>query len=250
MVMNGGGLNVLSILADTKVRGKTLAANECSALLEFLREAKIRGPYQRMAAVKNEVMVILHGQPNLPDPWDRLLATLYADAAQPVEIRDYALQHLFTWYEEIHYTPPNSVRSEQLVRMEKVFCQGTQEIDSEIAGTALLGLHRLSQQAMVADRTRIITSSLAVAGDSGANAMSRSTALQICAPAGASGVLPTARKLAQETDSIALRCAAIAALGELGGVPELELLRGLPSKPDCDAAVRAATRKLTFKLRG
>ena len=49
------------VLSQLKARGSALSAEECRALYDFLKDPSLRGPYQRMAAIKNDVLSLLRG---------------------------------------------------------------------------------------------------------------------------------------------------------------------------------------------
>jgi hypothetical protein len=248
-----------SLLSDDKVytiiefiveSGKFLSAEECLALYEFLKKPCLKVAPHRLAGIKNAVLHILRGQTNLPKPWDEMLADLFLDRKQIVTMRDYALQHLFTWYEELRTSNTSTLVEKPFLRMEAIFWQGTGEIDSEIGGTALLGLHYLSQQIENIDRERIQKSALDLTANQQASILSRATALQICGQLGLIEALPVAIQLTRGTSPIPLQCSAIAALGELGGAAELDLLETLLKKTESgslNAAIIRSIKQLTAK---
>jgi hypothetical protein len=231
-----------------KGRGRTLSAGECRCIVGLIRTAFPDVPSPRLAWIKNEALRLLLGQRNLPAPCDEVLARLFLDEALPVVIRDYALQHLFAWYGELLRGGPEPARAAALERMESVFWEAGKATDSEIAGTALLGLCSLAESGspLAPERPKLGAAALGVLQDPAASPLSRVTALQVCARLGVTNALPIAARWAASNEPTATRCSAIAALGELGGAPEMALLARLPTDREgrLAPAVRNALKQL------
>ncbi len=240
-------------LEGFRQRGKSLTAAECQGLYEFLREPFPDIPPHRLGGIKNEVLRVLRGQASLTAPWDRMLADLVADRSVPLTVRDYALQHLFNVYEQLWREQPGPASEDALSRMEAVFWSATKETGSEMAGTALLGLSSLAADSMSTGyaTSNVVSAALGVLGVDRADELSQITSLQVCARLGATEALAVAARLAAAPGPIPLRCSAIAAIGALGGEPEIALLNGLAGEPNggLEAALAQAINHLTTRIR-
>ncbi len=245
--------NIYRQVDGLRRRGKSLTAGECKGLYQFLKEPFLNIPPHRLAGIENEVLHILRGQANLAAPWDRMLADLVADKSVPHVVRDYGLQHLFNVYEQLRREQPGAAGADDFDRMERVFWSATSETESEMAGTALLGLSSLLSDGMTSNYTAsdVASAALGVLGAGEATQLSRLTGLQVCARLGVREALPAATQLASAPRPIPVRCSAIAAVGELGGEPELALLNGLAgeSDPAIAVAVNQAVHHLTTRIR-
>ena len=58
--------------------------------------------------------------------------------------------------------------------------------------------------------------------------------MQSCTSLGVSDAIPTARTLAQSSQSLPLRMAAMAAIGKFGGTQDIELLQSILSSPQTE----------------
>ena len=106
------------------------------------------------------------------------------------------------------------------------------ERENSNAGTALLGLDKLSRNHAEFDRKQIDAAMVDLAGDDQASVANRITALRMCGERGNVQALETARNLARNGDTTMLRCAAIATLGELGTEEDLALLETYAASTD------------------
>lgn len=230
-----------------------LSHAEREALYDYLRghEAETNGPMR--GVLKNDVILALRNQQPPPKELAGVLLGMFYDKEQDSVIRNYALQHLATWYDQ---------SAEKAPVLEALWA-GTTDADASIVGTALIGLSRLAQSGTgfqpvspqrVADidRARLTTVASAVAADSSGSDVARMTALQVCAELGIKDVLPTAVDLAQGAGSVPLRMSALAALGALGGADQAPLLNRLlaADDPRIQTAARAALRRLEARRNG
>jgi hypothetical protein len=237
-----------------RVLGDSIPAAECQAFLDVLRNPYPEIAAPRLAWIRNDILHLLRGQSNLPKPWDEVLEDLFYHAGSPVVLRDYALQHLFRWYDELSAAAaPSTTNIPALHRMEQVFWQATEAVDSEIAGTALLGLAALQEAGRMSNHgpSELQAVALNVLESSEANPLSRLTALQVCSCLGVTNALPVATELARDPGRFALRCSAIAAMGELGGSQELAGLNAMTEEPGGSpmaAALTNAIRRLNARI--
>jgi hypothetical protein len=114
---------------------------------------------------------------------------------------------------------------ERLLR--KAYQEALKEKDKTMAGTALIAVERLSRDHAEFDRKKVEETALALATDERCGEASRITAMRICGMTGATNVLPSARITAQTGESVTLRMAAIATVGDLGGREDMELLKAM-----------------------
>ena len=107
------------------------------------------------------------------------------------------------------------------------------EVDSSIAGTALIGFEQLSRRYPEFDRAEAVAAAQALAADPAATPGVRGTALQVCALVQADAALPLAQELARSgTAGVPLRMAAIATVGDLGNRRDVAFLETLLSSTD------------------
>ena len=142
------------------------------------------------------------------------------------------MQHLVTHYENLELANSAAVSASQLAEEEtirRVLHEALKEVDSSIAGTALLGLSQLAQDHPGFDRQQIAAAALKLAGEGAAGELTRITALQVCGRLGLKEALPVVSQVAKEGETMALRISAVAALGVLGGIEVKPFLQGLLS---------------------
>jgi hypothetical protein len=213
--------------------------------------------------IKNDVILALKSQEPPPQELPGVLLSMFYDQAQDPVIRNYALQHLGTWYERV---------AEKTQVLDALWA-GTTDADPSIQGTALIGLGRLVQASSGSqptsagatgaqhlsanggtevDTARLAAVASTLATDSAANDVARLTALQVCAELGIRDVLPAAVSLAEGTTSTPLRMSAVAAVGALGGADQAPLLNRLltADDPRIQNAARAARRRLETWRKG
>ncbi len=91
--------------------------------------------------------------------------------------------------------------------------EATQETDSSIGGTALMGLSRLSDKAPEFDRERVAATANRFASDPSVGSFTRTAAIQVCARMNVTDALLVIWQTAQSGETVALQTSAIAALG-------------------------------------
>jgi hypothetical protein len=213
--------------------------------------------------IKNDVILALKSQEPAPGELPGVLLSMFYDQAQDPVIRNYALQHLATWFE----------RAAEKAQVLDALWAGTMDPDASIQGTGLIGLSRLVQGSTPSqtpsavragfgplsasggagvDTSRLTELASALATDPAANDLARLTALQVCAELGIKDVLPAAVSLAQGAASTPLRMSAVAAVGALGGPDQASVLNRLltAQDPRIQTAARAALRRLETRRSG
>ena len=198
--------------------------------------------------VKNELLDALCAQNPPPAGLGDVLTRMYRDQQQNKVIRDYAVQHLPPYYEQLTLQPGNA-ETEQAV--QNVLWEAVNETSDSIGGTALLALQRLSQQNPGVDQGKIATTALQMARDNNASELAHITAFQVCAQLGTADALPVVLQAAQNGETIPVRMSAIGALGLLGGTREIPFLNSVLAgtedrlKPAAQRALEQITTRQT-----
>jgi hypothetical protein len=225
-------------LQAVKALGNQLSRAEIEALYAFLSSSTGRD-----CSLKNEVIHKLRQQ--LPPPADLLavLRQFHRDPQQDIVIRDYALQHLVAEYQN---NPAQVVSN----RISDILWADLTETNNSIAGTALLGLHRLCGLEQSIDSNQVNTAALELALNSSVGELARITPLQVCAQRQLKGAIPAAKALANEGASLALRISVIAAVGGLGGPDEKQFLELLAAEGNkhLQPAIKSALKRLEQRL--
>jgi HEAT repeat protein len=234
--------------AAVRALGPRLNQAERTALFDYLRghEEDAAGPMR--GVLKNDVILALKHQEPPPKELAGVLLGMFHDQEQDPVIRNYALQHLATWYEQAAEKP----------KVLDALWAGITDADASIQGTALIGMSRLAtrqtgfQTASEIDRARLTTVALSAATDSSRPDTARLSALQVCAELGIQDVLATAMSLAESGASVPLRMSAVAAVGALGAGDQAAFLNRLLSSEDTriQTAARAALRQLEARKNG
>jgi hypothetical protein len=252
-----------------------LNRDQICELYAFLKS--LPGPEEKNLAglnvLKNDIINLLQEQRQSPASLTDTLIEIYRDSARDAVARDYALQHLVTWYEQGAADGPDS-KSKILA----VLRQGVQG-QTSIAGTALLGLHRVTARESHAlaspandllrrakthsDRMvdRILTAdatdneelshlALAMLVSADSPSPSRIAAILVCAEREVAEALPAIQVMAQADGSTAVRISAIGALGWLGRGEQVALLHRLEAEqnPALGPAIEGALRRLRNRL--
>lgn len=249
-----GKANITQRLSAAHQLGRALTRPQIAELYAFLQA--LPGPQESnlpgLNVLKNDLVSLLQEQIDPPAGLTGTLIAIYQNPAQDPVTRDYALQHLVTWSEQGAADAPDAKP-----RIYSVLRQAAQE-NTSIAGTALLGLHRLR----VSDSRALPLPGSAFSGEEisqmalrmllSANPPSaaRITAIQVCAERDVAEALPPIQALAQTDSSTAVRISAIAALGWLGGPEQAVLLHRLEAEhsQDLKPAIEGALRRLRTRL--
>ncbi|MCW5553212.1 MAG: hypothetical protein KIS67_13765 [Verrucomicrobiae bacterium] len=164
-----------------------------------------------LPALKNDILNVLRMQNSPPPGFTDTLISIWSNPAQDVVLRDYALQHLFVWYEQGALDAADA-RTEIEDTLFGAACQF-----NSLAGTALLGLHRLSAADPAFSHGEINRLALRLIQSPATDLATRITAIQICAERGLKEALPAIEAVAQASDCVPLRLSASAATTRLSG---------------------------------
>lgn len=225
--------------------GRDLSRDQIAELYAFLKA--LPSPAERnlpaLNLLKNDIVSRLQDQSYPPSGLTATLIEVCRNRAQDAVARDYALQHLVTWSEQGAGDAPESKAEIQAVLWKAV------RENTSLAGTALLGLHRLSGAVSSAGE-EISRAALRMLDCPGLPCASRVTAIQVCAEREVAPALPAIQNLAQSQGETALRISAIGALGWLGGPEQAVLLQQLEAGQDraLKPAIEGALRRLQARL--
>ncbi|OGV74146.1 MAG: hypothetical protein A3K19_20960 [Lentisphaerae bacterium RIFOXYB12_FULL_65_16] len=218
-----------------------LSPEELRALYCFLA-AKDPARYGSTAnnALKNDILthLIRDGAP-VPDEVLPLMLGMFYDSDQDRAWRDYVLQHFLYFVEQTWPDPqtPNLADDAQFTAVRDAYWDATRELDTSIAGTALIGLEFLSRSYAAFDRDEVLAAAGSIARSADACDAVRATAVQVCANARNRDVLPVAQQIARSDDAgVPLRMAAIAAIGDLGAATDTAFLARFIPNPGARTA--------------
>jgi HEAT repeat protein len=160
-----------------------------------------------------------------------MLVAVYHDPAQDVVMRDYSVQHMAPAYEKVSDQEKSNLRD--------ALWQAAGETDTSIAGTAILAMLDIAQTEPTMDRGRLADTAFKLAADDRCGELARITAVQVCGRMGVEQALPIVEQLAQTAQSIPLRIAATAALGDIGGTEAVQILQRLAESSEPRQALAA-----------
>jgi hypothetical protein len=203
----------------------SLTDDDWEALRKFLATPDAMDGSQMGLAIKNRLMDVLCATDPLPPGLGDLFAKIYKNNKQEVVLRDYAVQHLAAYYEQMGPKPDGTKAQQQA---KDILWEAVNDSHNSIGGTALLALNRLSQEFPQGfDQDKIAATALRMAGNPIACELTHITAYQICAQLGNQEALPLVVKAAESGESIPVKLSAISAIGELGGPEQIPLLNNV-----------------------
>ncbi len=190
--------------------------------------------------LRNDIMDKLVEQNLLTPETAQLMIGISKDPQQFATMRDYAIQHLQPLYKKLDTNSQTLIRS--------VLWQATDETTNSIAGTAMFALLKIMGKTVnsvvkddtktspntitAIERTRLEQTALRIALDSTSGQLARTAAISVCGRLKVKESLPLAVELAQSSTIYPMRLAAIATLGEIGGIDVLGTLRYIADGPD------------------
>jgi hypothetical protein len=249
---------IVDLNADTLSRQKAVRAlprdlfpEHRKVLTDFLAARHPEDDGQGGHVLKNDIMDALIGQKTPGRGLADLFIGIYQDKSQNIVIRDYALQHLALLSERLDgpmIWDSGLVQTQQKLIQETLW-QCAEARDSSMAGTALLGLTRISETHSDFDRNRLGQAAIAMT-DAGVDEAARVTAFQVCARLRVSNALPLTINAAQTDSSSIVRISAIGALGLFGNVDQVPILNQIAERnARFKAAAVLAMKKIQEKTR-
>lgn len=178
-------------------------------------------------AIKNDALVVLLNQKSVPDGIGGKLAGMFEDKEHDNRWRDYLLQYLSQCYDR-HSDPGSDEQKE----IRAAYDMALNDRNEKFAGTALMAVERLSRSHSEFDRKEIGDKAVELALANDTHYDTKITALRVCAMMGRKEVVPQVRILAQTGETVPVRLAAIATLGDLGDERDLEYIESLAASDD------------------
>ena len=220
----GDGSKSKEIADLVDCRGRDLKPHEKELLYGLLRDPKQPSDLEplHLYVLKNNILNRLRNEPEASIEVETVMVEMFENRDQPAVLRDYAIQHLACWYADGH-------PSERVLR---ALTQALSEIDSSIAGTALLGLADLADSYPEVSADRVAQAAYEIAASPATGELSKIAALRVGGKLKIDALRETARELAQTGSTIPLRIAAIATLGDLPDPQALSFLQSLEGGPD------------------
>jgi hypothetical protein len=196
-----------------KALGSNLSNADRKHLHDFLGQHNSEDDEQLGQVLKNELMDQLTG---LDDPGIHdVLSGVYSDNSQQIVLRDYALQHLIESAQI--KLDSGELTKPQVTQLQQALWSAVKETDSSLAGTALLGLSRLSVKLPEDfNPSEVQKTAGRYVADGSMTELTQVTAMQICGQMKVGESLPTLLHLAESGATLPLRISAIGALGFLG----------------------------------
>lgn len=234
--------------------GQDLGTNEIAGLYVFLAcnydDYKNELQPLEFESIRNDTLDALLRQNRLPADLGKQMLKMFKDPGQNAIWRDYCLQHFQPYCEARWKTPEAATNDPEWAEVTNAYWRATRETGGTIAGTALIGMRTVAGKYPALSKEQVAQRALALAMDDACGEPSRITALRICGQMGQQEVVPQARVLAQTGQSIMLRCAAMATIGDLGGKADMELLQSFSAAPDqrVRAIAAAALKRLHGRL--
>lgn len=207
-----------------------LTDSDWEELQPFLLKPDPLDQSQLGQVIKNQLLDLLCALNPPPAGLGGVLTQIYGDQQQNEVIRDYAVQHMAAYYEQM---TGQHDHSGTLQSVQKILWEAVNEPVGSIGGTALLALKRLSQEyTNNFDEEKIAAAALQMADNPIAGELTHITAYQVCGELEIPGALPVVLQAAQTGETIPVRLSAIGALGHLGGPDQIPYLNSVLEEPE------------------
>jgi hypothetical protein len=217
--------------------GSSLPLGEREVLYQHVRdhsEDKWLRPGQGFA-LKNDILNLLCEQQETPSELVDFLIALWRDTAQPIPMRDYALQHFAPLFPK--------VSKEQQARLVKELQAAASQTAESYAGTALLTSTQIQQENPSAGVPSLADEIRQIIDNPAANLLTRIAAVQLSGELNMREMRESCRGIAEDpSQPKTLRLAAIGTLGIIGANDEgsgLETIRERAEEPLRTAATAA-----------
>jgi hypothetical protein len=233
---------------------RKLPPDDVKALVLFLdvhSAAQKDLPLEELASLKNDVVDVLLRQDVWIEGLGDDLIRMFQDRTHDDVWRDYCVQYLAQYYgRKWPESAPvaGDIPDAEQISVEKALWEAVQEIDTTIAGTALLGLEQLSRTHPGIDADRVVATALVLAEDVRCSEPSRITAVRLCGMLKKKDVLPIARMLVPQGETIPLRMAALATLGDIGEKEDEPLVQYFTQDPE--KRIRSLAAATLNKMQG
>lgn len=220
------------------------------ALLDFLVQSNHLDGDQYGQYLKNRVMDELCELEPVPAGLAETLITIFEDSGQHPVLRDYAVQHLASLYEQLRQTTAGqpSERETEKTLLREALWKAAEQSDESFAGTALLGLEKLSAETTDFDREQVAAAATRLAAKEAVE-LNRISALQVMALLKSPANLPLLLQTAKSGETTTLRLSAIGALGKLESSEAIPTLAGIvaDSHPRLSGPAQIALERINQK---
>ncbi len=239
-------------VAIHSLKQQSLAPALRRQLLDYLREPTGR-TYPKdedlvEASIKNDVIEWLRTERPRTEELTDVLVEIYNNPAQPIVMRDYALQHLAAWG-ETHQTETGN-GSEEIIRTVKAaLWEAVEQTEYSYAGTALLGLTRLIESG-TPDESRLAAEVGRIAAADEHASLSRATALQLLGDFDRMTALQIAESVLRDPAASEIQLAAIALIGAHADETSLLESGNIGSDPRFVLALDRARKRIEARIQG
>lgn len=222
-----------------------LSADDVKAVLAFLdlrvNDQDPDNPLRGVSfnGLKNDLMVLLLRQEDrqLHKELGFAMLRMFRDPENDETWRDYCVQFFADYYQDrwTHEGAPAELNpAEEAARQEMVsaYWDAVSEVDTGIAGTALLAMERVSRSDSRLNREQVAKTAVTLAAGDKTASSTRIAALQVCASMQRLEALPACRMYTQIGVTAPLRMAAVSSLASLGQAQDVILVEALLTDPD------------------
>jgi len=203
-------------------------------------------------ALKNDALQVLIAQETIPSGLLEEILGMYRDPAVDVLWRHYCLQHI-AMYIQRRWPPADAGRTDDpdYRKALAAYEEALTIRGGGFAGTAMLGLARLSMEYPDVGPTRVGSVCLESALNEREDVATRVTAIALCGTLGQTNVLSRARIVAQVGEVMPLRLAAIGTFGLVWTMEDMDLMKSLAASGDhaISKAARTALGRLLERQR-
>jgi hypothetical protein len=214
--------------------GKSLSQDEINA---------VGSPDEDIRGQKNDILSALIDQEPQPARLQDELLSMFRDKTHEEWWRNFCVQHFELLYRKKWPNSSTGGGDEERRAMKDAYSEAVRAVGNSIAGTALLGLARLSEDYPEFEKSSIMRDAVSIAANQGADQRSRIAALQVAGRLGCVDILPVARSVVTSGAGVSFRMAAIATLGEVGKSEDKDVLRQIMTGSD-PYLQKAATKAL------
>jgi|GEM_PF-1914731 len=219
-----------------------MSENDWEQLKKYLLTPNSQDQIQQNQILKNRLLDVLCAMNPPPSELGDVLIQMYQDQKQVEVLRDYAVQHMSAYYEQVSQTI-------NAAAIQDVLWQATSETSDTIGGTALLALQRLSDEYPNFDKNKIASTALQMAQNLASTEPAQITSYQVCAQLNVPKALPVVLAAAQGGQTVPIKMSAIAALGQMGGPEQKLFLNSIlaGSEERLKPAAQASLDKITSR---
>jgi len=159
--------------------GRDLSADDVTALRNFLNISASDYPNLKPIALnslKNDILDVLLDQRQLPDGLGKQIADMFSSPSADYMWREYCLQYMAPYVERqikdgvVQKAGQDDPKQVEMTAVTGALFSALDDRKEDLAGTALLGLDRLSKKHEQFNRTEVLSKALEIAGDKQASA--------------------------------------------------------------------------------